>query len=125
MITEKLMTTDFKLGIGKLSISQTEQNQLRQDIVNDLKNRIGELYPKAEIYFTADGIIVEHYNDKINNAICFALNVTMKKLNYVALEEEEAYSLELQNKMQEKAKKEIAKQEKIARDKAKRKTTKK
>lgn len=117
-------TTNAK---GLLTIQQTERNKIRAEALYVLKDVLNEwiadndLQDDLRAYITEKGIVLGVYNEQLDQEICFELSASIPALAengepYLPREQEQDYLRIVAQKNEEKAKKEQAKKEKIARD---------
>jgi len=100
---------------GTLTIQQTQRNQQRALMVNELLNDL--IDEDMDAYLTADGIILAIEHDEIGT-VSIEVKLTFKSLDYDPQLEADAYEEQLQDKEAEKARKAEAKRKKIDSDKA-------
>lgn len=117
-------TTNAK---GLLTIQQTERNKIRAEALYVLKDVLNEwianndLQDDLRAYITEKGIVLGVYNEQLDQEICFELSASIPALAengepYLPREQEQDYLRIVAQKNEEKAKKEQAKKDKIARD---------
>ena len=104
LFNSKYIFKQTKKKNGDVVIQQTESRALKGEILQRLNNLIADTY-NIEILRTDDGLIILLPNDELG-AIPIALDVKIKSLDFDYLASQAQY----QEKLQEKQKKEEAKQ---------------
>lgn len=119
-----ISNTQFKLNTEKTGLQQTARNNLKQDIMTDLLDKLANLYgadgADIRVGRVAEGIAVSIYNEPSNQDITFVVDLKIKGFDFDYDLETQDYVDGLAEKEQKALAKAKAKAQKIARDTAER-----